>query len=536
MKRFFILPIIALTAVSCMFQTVEVDVIPSPVAVETFTGVFEFEESSDVVPSADDLKQIAEIFAEDMSEVLGFPLGVNDSYANRGDVLLRISSDLEAEEYELEVADDQILVTGGSVAGVFYGLQTVRQLVDDDNRIEALYIKDKPYFAYRGSLFDVARHFYTVDEVKQYIDILAMHKLNRLHLHLTDDQGWRIQINKYPLLTEVGSNRKETVVGKNAPDNNNFDGKPHGGYYTQDEIRDIVAYAQARCITIVPEIDLPGHMQAALAAYPDLGCTGGPYETRTKWGISDDVLCAGNPQVYTFLEDVISEVLELFPSEYIHIGGDECPKVRWEACPKCQAKIRQLGLKDEGKHLAEHFLQNHVMNHIEKFLNERGRKMIGWDEILEGSASQTSTVMIWRDQAHAVTATRRGNDIINSLRHFCYLDYCQTSEPEKEPLCVTHRYLSLRQVYRFDPCERLMLQDQQRVLGVQANLWTEYIGDFKQVQHMLLPRLAAFAETAWAYDRKGTYEDFAARARKILPDYYQANGLHYAPYFFEGVE
>jgi hexosaminidase len=228
--------------------------------------------------------------------------------------------------------------------------------------------------------------------------------------------------------------------------------------------------------------------------------------------------------------------MELFPSEYIHIGGDECPKVSWEACPKCQAKIRQLGLKDEGKNSAEHYLQNYVMSRMEKYLNDNGRKMIGWDEILEGSATKTSTVMVWRDQQHAVTAVRRGNDVIITLRHNCYFDYCQTSDPESEPLCVTHRYLSMRQAYRLDPYERMMTTEYDHVLGVQANLWTEYIADFQQVQHMLLPRLAALSETAWAYDRKDTYEVFAERAKGILPQWYDSYGLNYSPYFFDGIE
>lgn len=536
MRRLIILLVVLAAACACDEQTVEVNVIPKPVSVKVQNGVFVFHEDSRVIPVDDELVVSAGIFADEVGHVLGYPLDVYDGRGLRGDIILTLDESLDVEEYLLQVADDEVLVRGGDPAGVFYGLQTLIQLIDEDNTVNAVDISDKPYFRYRGTHLDVARHFFTVEEVKKYIDILAMHKINRFHWHLTDDQGWRIEIRKYPLLTEAGSVRKQTLVGKHEASNHNYDGIPHGGYYTQDQIREVVAYAADRFITVIPEIDLPGHMQAALTAYPELGCTGGPYELWCRWGISDDVLCAGNDRIYTFLEGVLDEVMELFPSEYIHIGGDECPKVRWEECPKCQAKIRELGLKDNGKNTAEHYLQNHVMSHMEKYLNKHGRKMIGWDEILEGSASETSTIMVWRDHQHAITAIRRGNDVILTPRHYCYFDYCQTSQPEKEPLCVTHRYLSMRQMYRLDPFDRVMLHENSKVLGVQANLWTEYIADFKQVQHMLLPRLAALAETAWSYDRKDTYEEFAKRARTILPDYYNSYGLYYAPYFFQGIE
>lgn len=526
----------ALAVVSCTFEETVLNVIPKPVEALRFSGVFDFNEHARVVPMDEELYPVAEIFAEDVQKILGFPLTVDSGRGLRGDVLLVMSPDLGSEEYMLDVTDDEVMVKGGSPAGVFYGLQTLRQIIDDEGKVNAVRVYDKPFFSYRGTHLDVARHFFTVEEVKKYIDILAMHKINRFHWHLTDDQGWRIEIRKYPLLTEVGSVRKQTLVGKHEASNHNYDGIPHGGFYTQDEIREVVAYAADRFITVIPEIDLPGHMQAALTAYPELGCTGGPYELWCRWGISDDVLCAGNDRIYEFLEGVLTEVMELFPSEYIHIGGDECPKVRWEECPECQAKIKELGLEDDGKNTAEHYLQNHVMSHMERFLNENGRKMIGWDEILEGSATKTSTVMVWRDQQHGITALRRGNEIILTPRHYCYFDYCQTSQPETEPLCVTHRYLSMRQMYRLDPFDRVMLHEQDRVLGVQANLWTEYIADFDQVQHMLLPRLAALSETAWSYDRKDTYEVFAERAKTLLPDYYDCHGLKYAPYFFDGIE
>lgn len=535
MKRFALICAVFL-AVSCITDGDEFNVIPKPVSVETFRAIFTFRDDTKVIPMTPETIRTAEIFSEEIEAVLGRKLEVSEMHAGRGDIMLEISENLEAEEYVLEVADDQILVTGGTPAGVYYGLQTLKQLIDEDETVNAVRIEDKPFFPYRGTHLDVARHFFTVEEVKKYIDILALHKINHFHWHLTDDQGWRIEIKKYPLLTKVGSIRKQTLVGKHEPTNHNYDGTPHGGFYTQEQIRDVVEYAADRFITVIPEIDIPGHMQAALTSYPELGCTGGPYELWCRWGISDDVLCAGNDKSYEFLKDVMDEVMELFPSQYIHLGGDECPKVRWEECPKCQAKIKELGLKDSGNHKAEHFLQNHVMSIMEQYLNDHGRKMIGWDEILEGSATKTSTIMVWRDHQHAITALRRGNEVILTPRHYCYFDYCQTSQPENEPLCVSHRYLSMRQMYRLDPFDRVMLHEQDRVLGVQANLWTEYISDFKHLQHMLLPRLAALSETAWSYDRKELYDDFAERAKKHLPEFYDMHGLNYAPYFFDDIE
>lgn len=521
----------ALLAAACSQNVVTV--IPEPVSMEPGCGSFRL--SKNVQISCDDssLVRTAEVFAEDMEKVLGY--GPSVAVDTSGNFVLSVDENLGAEEYAIDVTRSQVSVKGGSPAGVFYGLQTIKQILDG-KRIPVVKVTDKPHFVHRGSLLDVARHFYTVDQVKTYIDILALHKMNVFHWHLTDDQGWRIEIKKHPKLTEVGSVRKETIIGRHYdPEPHQYDGKPHGGFYTQDQIREIVAYAADRNITVIPEIDLPGHMQAAVSTYPELGCTGGPYEMRCTWGISEDVLCAGNEKTYEFIEDVLDEVCELFPSELIHIGGDECPKTAWKACPKCQAKIKELGLKSKGSK-AEHYLQNYVMGRVEKYLNAKGRRIIGWDEILEGSASKTATVMEWRDQQHAVTAVRRGNDVIITTRHYCYLDYCQTSAPENEPLCIAHRYLSMKQVYRLDPYDRLFLHEYDKVLGIQGNLWTEFISDFGHVQHMLLPRLAALSETAWAYDRKDSYEDFVVRAKALLPDLYKSYGYNYAPYFFEDIE
>ena len=523
----------ALLAAACAREEI-VTVIPEPLSLEVGRGNFAMRQDVQITCSDSSLLKTAGIFAADMNKVLG--IDIPAEVAGEGAVELALSEGLGNEEYRLEVTGSRISVTGGSSAGVFYGLQTVKQLLDD-GRVPAVKIEDKPHFGYRGVHLDVARHFYTVDQVKTYIDILALHKMNMFHWHLTDDQGWRIEIRKHPRLTEVGSVRKETLIGHHsAPGPYKYDGIPHGGFYTQEQIREIVSYAADRHITIIPEIDLPGHMQAAVATYPQLGCTGGPYEMWCKWGISEDVLCAGNEKTYEFIEDVLDEVCELFPSELIHIGGDECPKAAWERCPECQAKIRELGLADKGSNKAEHYLQNYVMSRVEKYLNQKGRRIIGWDEILEGNASPTATIMEWRDHQYAVKAARRGNDVILTTRHYCYYDYCQTSDPESEPLCEYRRYISMKQAYRLDPYDRLFLHERERILGVQANLWTEYIADFDKVQHMLLPRLAALSETAWAYDRKDSYEDFAVRAKALLPALYRSYGYNYAPYFFNDME
>ena len=521
----------AILAVACAHESVVV--IPEPVSIEQGCGSFKMNEGVQISCGDSSLLRTAEIFAGDMNTVLG--IEVPASVAGKGEISLSLAEGLGKEEYELNVTRGGIEIKGGSPAGVFYGLQTVKQLLKD-GKVPAVKIDDAPHFKHRGTHLDVARHFFTVDEVKKYIDIIALHKMYVFHWHLTDDQGWRIEIKKHPGLTEKGSVRKETIIGRHYdPEPHKYDGKPHGGFYTQEQIREVVAYAADRHITVVPEIDLPGHMQAAVATYPHLGCTGGPYEMRCTWGISEDVLCAGNEKTYEFIEDVLDEVCELFPSELIHIGGDECPKTAWKKCLKCQAKIKELGLKDKGSK-AEHYLQNYVMSRVEKYLNEKGRRIIGWDEILEGNASQSATIMEWRGQEHAVKAARRGNDVIVTTRHYCYLDYCQTSTPENEPLCIAHRYLSLEQVYRLDPYDRLFVHEKEKVLGVQGNLWTEFISDFNQVQHMLLPRLAAISETAWACDRKDAYPDFAIRAKALLPYLYESYGYNYAPYFFEGQE
>lgn len=430
-------------------------------------------------------------------------------------------SDDNAEAYKLIVNDKRVCISGASEAGVFYGIQTLRKSLpvaqDINVNLSAVEIYDKPRFAYRGAMLDVARHFYTVDEVKTFIDMLALHNINLFHWHLTDDQGWRIEIKKYPKLMSVASERKETVVGRWY--SGIYDGKPYGGYYTQDELRDVIDYAAKRHITIIPEVDLPGHMQAALIAYPELGCTGGPYEVRTIWGVSQDVLCVGNDFTLQFVKDVLSEVADIFPSEYIHIGGDECPKVRWEKCPKCQERIKSLGLKSDAKHTKEQRLQSYMIQEAAKYLKEKGKRIIGWTEILEGGLVPDATLMSWIGESGGIEAAHQHHDVIMTPNTYLYFDYYQSKKVEDEPLAIGG-YLPIEKTYNYEPMPKeLTKEEQQYIKGVQANLWTEYIPVFSQVQYMVLPRLGAAAEVQWTDPSKKDYKDFLRRVPHLVAVY-----------------
>lgn len=443
-------------------------------------------------------------------------------------------SDDNAEAYKLIVNDKRVCISGASEAGVFYGIQTLRKSLpvaqDINVNLSAVEIYDKPRFAYRGAMLDVARHFYTVDEVKTFIDMLALHNINRFHWHLTDDQGWRIEIKKYPKLMSVASERKETVVGRWY--SGIYDGKPYGGYYTQDELRDVIDYAAKRHITIIPEVDLPGHMQAALTAYPELGCTGGPYEVRTIWGVSQDVLCVGNDFTLQFVKDVLSEVADIFPSEYIHIGGDECPKVRWEKCPKCQERIKSLGLKSDAKHTKEQRLQSYMIQEAAKYLKEKGKRIIGWTEILEGGLVPDATLMSWIGESGGIEAAHQHHDVIMTPNTYLYFDYYQSKKVEDEPLAIGG-YLPIEKTYNYEPMPKeLTEEEQQYIKGVQANLWTEYIPVFSQVQYMLLPRLGAAAEVQWTDPSKKDYKDFLRRVPHLVA-VYDCYGCNYATHVYD---
>ena len=438
------------------------------------------------------------------------------------------------EAYRLEIAPRGIAVSARTAAGAFYAVQTLLQLTDDGRaeEIACRTIEDAPRFAYRGFMIDVSRHFRSVEFVKRQIDAMALFKLNRLHMHLTDGAGWRIEIDRYPRLTEFAAWRPYEDWQSWWEGDRSYceadDPRARGGFYTKEEIREIVSYAAERHIEVIPEIEMPGYGLAALTAYPWLGCTGGPYAVWTHWGISDDVYCAGKETTFEFIEKVLTEVLALFPSKLIHIGGDECPKGRWKACPLCQQRIREEGLKDEYQ------LQSYFIHRIERWMHAHGREIIGWDEILQGGISKTANIMSWNGSDPGIKAAQRGNPVIMTPKWYCYFDYSQTSDPERyEPLGNT-RYVSVRQAYRLAPCDRLTLPDQKRIRGVQCNLWTEYIADIRHAQHMVLPRMAALAETGWANDRKD-YNDFVRRIPALVA-VYKAEGYNYAPYLFEGIE
>ena len=525
---------IAGTLLACTKQTMgdaNYQVIPLPLEISTSEGQ-PFVLTSDTKVVYPEGNQLMKRNAEFLGSYLNLSaITSNPTTEKVIELALGLEND-NKEAYRLVVTEDKITITGASEAGVFYGIQTLRKSItggDTKTTFAPVTINDEPRFEYRGMMLDVARHFQPVSFVKKYIDLLAMHNINRFHWHLTEDQGWRVEIKKYPKLTELGSERKETVIGKNTGE---YDGKPHGGFYTQDEIKEIVAYAQERYITVIPEIDLPGHMLAALKGYPEYGCTGGPYEVATTWGVFDDVLCAGNEETYTFLEDILTEVMEMFPSEYIHIGGDEVPKVRWEECPKCQAKIKELGIKGDAKHNKEHYLQSYVTARIEKFLNEHGRRIIGWDEILEGELAPNATVMSWRGMAGGIEAAQLGHDVIMTPNSHAYFDYYQTSFTDDEPLAIGG-FLPVERVYSLEPApESLTPEQKKHILGVQANLWTEYIPTAEHVEYMLLPRMAALSEVQWTAADKKDYKDFLKRLPQ-LTDLYERTGYKYATHVYD---
>ena len=534
-KLLFFCGVAAVLCSSCgkrIARVESVDIVPQPVSVVASDGAFDLTKNTKICLLSDDstLNYSVRLFNGLLDKSFGKPLPViKSTQPEAGAINVRLGG-LQPEEYTLNIRPDGVDITGGSPAGVFYAFQTLRQLLpvavargEKAGVIElpVAEIADKPHFAHRGGMLDVCRHFFTADDVKTFIDILAMHKLNRFHWHLTDDQGWRIEIKQYPKLTEVGAfrDRCNLQAEADAPK----DSVPYGGFYTQDEIRDIVQYAAKRFITVIPEIEMPGHASAALASYPYLGCKGEGYVVPSTWGVKADVYCAGNDSTFRFIEGVLSEVVELFPSEYIHIGGDECPKINWQQCPACQQRIKTEKLKNENE------LQSYFMQRAEKFLAGKGRKIVGWDEILEGGISETATVMSWRGSAGGIEAAKKGNHVIMAPNSHCYLDYYQTDKTETEPKSIGG-HLPIEKVYSLDPYEGLNADEQQYILGVQGNLWTEFISEFDHAKYMLLPRLAALAEVGWSYDNKD-FDSFKKRETS-LARLYDAYGYKYAKHMF----
>ena len=541
MKKLLLTLAAGIVLCSCGSHDPQIAIVPYPNHLETGRGTYRVTDRPVTCDSrTDERTQRAVVgFAARLATVTGGtnPVTVADEVPASG---IRFVTDesLPAEGYELNVDGEGIEVRASQFPGFLYALQSLEQLLpaavygtepapDAAWEVPCVKIADAPRFAYRGMHLDVARHFFSVDEVKRYIDVMAIHKLNTLHWHLTDDQGWRIEIKRYPELTAVGSIRKATVVRKEW---GTYDGTPYGGFYTQDEIRDGVKYAADRGVTGIPEIDLPGHMLAALTAYPELGCTGGPYEVWGRWGVADDVLCPGREKTFEFLEGVLTEVMELFPSEYIHIGGDECPKVRWEKCPRCQAKIRQLGLKDDGEHTAEHYLQSYVTDRIGKFLAQHGRRIIGWDEILEGRAPSDAVVMSWRGSEGGIAAAKLGHDVIMTPNSHFYFDYYQSLDTDAEPFGIGG-YIPMEQVYSYDPAfPELTPEQQKHILGVQANLWTEYVLSDEHLEYMLLPRLAALSEVQWCLPETKDWNRFIGSFR--MDKIYSQLGYEFAKHIF----
>ena len=477
-------------------------------------------------------------FAGELAQAAGVKTGVFKN-VNNTNFNFKVDESLPAEGYVLDIGRKAVTVKAASLNGFIYAVQTVKQLlpaeiygsktvVDADWTLPCVHIEDSPRFGYRGLLIDVARHFFDVGQMKRIINLMTLHKLNTLHWHLTDDQGWRIEIKKYPRLTEFGSIRKHTMIRKEW---GHYDGVPYGGFYTQDEIREVVAYAASHGITVIPEIDLPGHMLSALACYPELGCTGGPYEVWGRWGVSDQVLCPGKEQTFRFIEDVLTEVMELFPSEYIHIGGDECPKSEWKRCPHCQARIKALGLKDDDRHSAEHYLQSYVTARVERFLNDHGRSLIGWDEILEGELAPNATVMSWRGSEGGILAAAMGHDVLMTPNTHFYFDYYQSQDIANEPFGIGG-YVPIEKVYSYEPyTEEMTDEARAHIRGVQANLWSEYIATPEHQEYMLLPRLAALSEVQWCRPEGKEWERFIASLPHVV-DIYAQMGCNFATTVF----
>lgn len=543
MKKSLLVLVLLFSSVACVVAQ-GISIVPQPVNVtETDEGDFTLGAKNVIyVDTKSEESQVAQMFSLNAGRIFGKPLVIKDkkelgkSNVKNAIVFVRVSDKvLGAEGYEMKIEKQQVVIQANERAGFFYALQTLYQLLSPDFvagevkaqprrtfKLPACEIIDYPRFAYRGKHFDSARHFFTLDQVKRHIDLMAFHKLNTLHFHLTDDQGWRVEIKRYPRLQTVASRRKGTIIGHyndNDQRNPNYDGIPHGGYYTQEELKELVAYAKQRCITIVPEIEIPGHASAALAAYPELGCKGEGYEVQGTWGVFEEVFCTKD-SVLEFFKNVFDEVMDIFPSEYINIGGDECPKTNWKLCPKCQAQMRKHGLKDERE------LQTWFMNQIELYINSKGRKVIAWDEILEGGKQGNPTVLSWQGESGGVEAARLGLDAIMSPAAYLYFDYYQ-GEPSCEPLAIGG-YTPLRKVYLYEPVPAQLSSEQAKhIIGVQANTWTEYIATYQHLQYMDFPRIAALSEIAWSKKESKDYDGFIDRLEELFA-FYDAMNVNYS--------
>lgn len=490
-----------------IIQPPSVNIVPIPVTVNQTGGFFRLPETVTIAAGSTAEQDVAE-FLLNFFSTQGVPAALTqDSSAT---IVLRsfVSKEMLPEGYyHMVVNENGVDIFSTTASGLFYGVQSLMQLIQQEQnswKIPTVTITDFPRFAWRGLHLDVCRHFFPVEFVKRYIDLMAQYKFNTFHWHLTEDQGWRIEIKKYPKLATTAAYRKETLIGHYSDQPHQFDGQRYGGYYTQEEIKEVVDYAAKRFVTIVPEIEMPGHALAALSAYPHLGCTGGPYEAATLWGVFDDVFCAGQESTFKFLEDVLDEVIALFPGEYIHVGGDECPKTRWEKCAHCQKRIKTEGLHDE------HELQSYFITRMEKYLNSKGKKLIGWDEILEGGLAPNAAVMSWRGEEGGIAAAQAGHHVVMSPGFALYFDHYQ-GEPKDEPVSFGGN-TPLKKVYEYDPAPASLSQEEMSyILGAQANLWTEYIKTTQQAEYMAYPRALALAEVAWSPKENRDWNNFVQR-------------------------
>jgi hexosaminidase len=510
MKRISLCIIVCFFFASCMGRKSSkvYPVIPFPSSVKEGKGFFILSAKTGIYDEKNFFREEIKNINEFLQAQYGFTLKESGATAHADSIVLKLKeANAEGDEsYVMKIHAKKIEITG-SQAGVFYALQSLKQILQGEGglKIACGEIHDAQRFTWRGMHLDVCRHFFSTEEVKKYLDLLALCKFNVFHWHLTDDQGWRIEIKKYPLLTLIGSLRKETIIGKQS-DTAQYDGKPYGGFYTQEEIKEIVAYAAARHITVVPEIEMPGHSLAALAAYPQFSCRQQPLEVGMRWGVYDDVYCAGNDSTFQFLGNVLSEVCMLFPGKYIHIGGDECVKERWKECTKCRARIKNENLVDENA------LQSYFISRMEKFLNSKGKQIIGWDEILEGGLAPNAAVMSWRGTDGGIEAAKQKHFVVMSPSKPCYFDHYQSEDKAHEPLAIGG-YNPLENVYAYEPVPQQLASDEKKyIMGAQGNVWTEYITDFRQVEYMAVPRMFALSETLWS-DAK-FYKDFIYRLKK----------------------
>ena len=542
MKRILFLFICPLLAVACNKRVVaDYNVIPQVQNLSVKDGdVYVFDSSRKLVYDNQDSRRSLELFAQDLEELVGIrpSVAAGTSEDAKGNVYFTLGlQDGRKEAYSINVSSDGILVRAVAPEGIYRATRTLLKSVGTEQTCSVEFpsaeVSDWPRFGYRGLMLDVSRHFSDVEMVKRTIDMLALHQLNIFHWHLTDDQGWRIEIKSHPELTEVGAWRDDTVVGRYLGGTDYpTDGKRHGGFYTQEQIREIVAYAKERYIEIIPEIDLPGHTSAVLAAYPQLGCEDKEYKVANRWGVIRDVLCAGNPASLDLFKDIMDEVCDLFPGKYIHLGGDECVKDRWKACPKCQKKIRELGLKDVGRYSKEDYLQSWFMGEVASFVQSKGKRVIGWDEILEGVPMDDSVIMSWRGTEGGIAAARMGHDVVMTPTSDMYFDQSQTLASQLEEIPVGG-FINVMKVYSYEPLPASLTPEQQKhILGCQANVWCEYMPEERIRQYQILPRLAALSEVQWTMPERKNYKDFLKRLPKML-SIYDHYGYNYAKHIFD---